>query len=144
MPYAASLRFAANPITGYPICEIRGQLTTKPRLLEVAVEYIAFAGTPISVGIGRPAAVGVTPKDAATFTSTSDTTESSRTTICSVWATPPTVPANFFRRSISAGTQGHGIAWTFPRGLGIAPNGSIVIWAIAGVATGDLDAVIDE
>lgn len=96
-------------------------------------------------GIGRPAAIGVTPTSPVTFLDEQDGNGPAGLTTCAVaWGTGPTVPANFFRRLSCPATIGAGAIFTFPRGLGIPISGSIVIWIIATAPVCDVYAVVDE
>ncbi len=123
--------------------EIRSTAANKPKVMEVGLsQNAATAGV---YGLGRPAAIGVTPTSPQTFLDEQDGNAPSANTTCAVaWTTGPTVPANFFRRVSCPATIGAGIIWTFPRGLGIPINGSIVIWIIATAPVCDAWAVVDE
>jgi hypothetical protein len=57
------------------------------------------------------------------------------------WATPPTVPANFFKRIAFPATIGVGVIWTFPRGITIPVSNSLVYWNLA--TNGVIDANIE-
>ncbi len=124
--------------------EVRSAAATKPRLMEVG----AFnnAATASVFGLGTPAAIGVTPTSPQTFLDESDgsATNTALLTAAVAWGTGPTVPTNFFRRVSLQAQIGAGIIWTFPRGLGIAPSSSKVLWVIATASVVDAYAVADE
>ena len=60
------------------------------------------------------------------------------------WATSPTVPAQFFRRWSAPATIGAGILWTFPRGIMVGANASLVLWNIVASVANALWCVIEE
>lgn len=117
--------------------------TPKPRVMEVGISQAA--ATASQYGLGRPAAKGVTPTTPVTFLDEQDGNNNTGLTQCAIaWGTPPTVPANFFRRLSTPATIGAGVIWTFPRGLAIVANVSIVIWNVGTNSVIDAWAVVDE
>jgi hypothetical protein len=124
--------------------EVRSTSANKPKIMELAISL--GAATASIYGIGRPAAIGVTPTTPLTALDEADGNGPTGLTTCAVaWGTGPTVPANFFRRVSLPATIGAGVILTFPRGLGIPVSGSIVVWNItANSAVTDLWAVVDE
>jgi hypothetical protein len=124
--------------------EVRSTSTNKPKIMEMGISL--GAATASIYGIGRPAAIGVTPTTPLTALDEQDGNGPTGLTTCAVaWGTGPTVPANFFRRVSLPGTIGAGVILTFPRGLGLPISGSVVVWNItANSAVTDLWAVIDE
>lgn len=68
----------------------------------------------------------------------------SLTTIAAAWGTGPTIPTNFFRRISLPATIGTGVIWTFPKGLVIPLNGSIVVWNLSATGVADAYVVVDE
>jgi len=124
--------------------EVRSTSTNKPKVMEIGI--FNGAATASVYGIGRPAAIGVTPTTPLTVLDEQDGGGPTGLTTCAVaWTTGPTVPANFFRRASIAATIGAGVIFTFPRGLGLPVTGSIVVWNItANSAAVDFHAVVDE
>jgi hypothetical protein len=124
--------------------ELRSAATGKPKVMEIGLSLAV--GTASNYGIGRPAAIGVTPTTPLTVLDESDGNGPTGLTTCAVaWATGPTVPTNFFRRVNLPATIGAGIICTFPRGLGIPVSNSIVLWNITANANAlDIWAVVDE
>jgi hypothetical protein len=103
------------------------------------------AATASVFGLGRPAAIGVTPTSPQTFLDEQDGNGGTGATTAAVaWGTPPTVPTNFFRRVSLPATIGAGVIWTFPRGLRIVLSSSIVLWVIATASVVDVYAAVDE
>lgn len=124
--------------------EVRSGSANKPAVMELGlIQVTAVAG---QYGIGKPAAIGITPTSPQTFLDESDGsgTGTAATTSAVAWGTGPTVPANFFRRVTCVNAVGAGIIWTFPRGLRLPVSSSIVVWIIATAPVCDAWAVVDE
>jgi hypothetical protein len=113
------------------------------RLLEFGITQ---NGPTASVfGLGRPAAIGVTPTSPVTVLAEDQGNNSAgNTTTALAWGTAPTVPANFFRRVSLPATVGAGIIWTFPRGIIVLKSNTSVLWVIATAAVADTWLVVDE
>lgn len=123
--------------------EIRSAATNKPRIMEIGLSQVA--ATAGVFGIGRPAAIGVTPTTPITWLDEQDGNGPvGLTTSALAWGTGPTVPANFLRRIACPATIGAGVIFTFPRGLGLPVSGSIVIWIIATAPVCDVWGCVDE
>lgn len=124
--------------------ELRAGASNSPKLFQL--DILLAAATASVYGIGRPAAIGNTPTTPQTVLAEEQANiPTGQTTTALAWGTPPTVPANFFRRIPLPATIGAGYIATFPRGLGIPAAGSIVLWNItANSAATDINAVVDE
>jgi len=121
--------------------ELRSAASVRPVLLELAI--VGATATAVSLGLGRPQALGVTPVNV--LFQADDPGDPAATTAASLsWATSPTVPLIFHRRWNGAATIGVGIIWTFPRGLRLPVSGSLVIWNVTAAVASDVSAVIDE
>lgn len=140
--YALSQR-TTQTVAGNASWEIRSAAGNKPRVMELWIAQVtATAGV---YGIGRPAAIGITPTTPQTFVDEGDGNAPTAQTVAAVaWGTGPTVPANFNRRLPCSATIGVGTIATFPRGLGIPVSSSIVVWIIATAPVCDVSAVVDE
>ena len=126
-----------------PAWEVRSTAANKPAVMEIGLTNVA--ATASVFGLGRPAAIGVTPTSPQTFLDEQDANGGTgATTSCVAWGTPPTVPTNFFRRVALPASIGAGVIWTFPRGLRIALSNSIVLWVIATASVVDVYAAVDE
>ena len=123
--------------------EVRSTSTNKPKLMEIGISQVA--ATAGVYGIGRPAAIGVTPTSPQTFLDESDgNAPVGLTTSAVAWGTGPTVPTNHLRRVACPATIGAGAIFTFPRGLGLPISSSIVVWIIATAPVCDVWAVAEE
>lgn len=122
--------------------ELRTTAAVKARVLEVSI--IQATGTAQSLGLGRPAAQGVTPGTLSTFQRDDSADPACVTQVAASWGTSPTVPATFMRRWNSAATIGVGIIWTFPRGLIVPVSASLVVWNVTAAVASDINMAIDE
>jgi hypothetical protein len=122
--------------------EIRTTATDRAEVLELGLSQVtAVAGV---YGLGRPAAIGITPTSPQTVLAEEPAGPAGTVTVCVAWGTGPTVPANFFRRVSCPATIGAGVIWTFPRALIIAASSSIIIWIIATAPVCDVWVVLNE
>jgi hypothetical protein len=122
--------------------EMRTTATDRARLMELGLtQNTATAGV---YGLGRPAAIGITPTSPVTVLAEDSGDPAGTVTTALAWGTGPTVPAAFFRRVTCPATAGAGIIWIFPRGLVIAVSNSIVVWIIATAPVCDIWCVVDE
>jgi hypothetical protein len=112
--------------------------------LEVSYNLTATAGSAWTFGIGRPAAIGVTPTTPITFIAENPDDPAGTVQSAIAWGTAPTAPANFFRRFRYFGVVE--VQWRFDEGLVIGISSSIAAqWAIVGtnIAT-EFYCVVDE
>jgi hypothetical protein len=121
--------------------EWRTPATVRPKVLEITV--MQATATAVSLGLGRPQALGVTPVNVL-FQADDPGDPASVMNGSLSWATSPTIPLIFLRRWNSAATIGVGIVWTFPRGLVIPVSSSLVIWNITTAVAADVNCIIDE
>lgn len=130
--------------TGAPALEVRAASGPNPKLYELAV--LLAAATASTYGIGRPAAIGVTPTSPLTVLAEEQAGSPTGTTTTAVaWGTPPTAPTQFLRRIPLPATIGAGYIATFPKGLGIPSAGSVVLWNLAtNSAATDVHIIVDE
>jgi hypothetical protein len=121
--------------------ELRTASTDRGKVERISI--FIRAATASTFGIGRPAAIGVTPSSLATWL-VLDPAEPAGTVQSSLsWAIGPTAPANFFKR-IQLAVNSEGIILTFPTLLVIAVSSSIVIWNITAVAASHVNVMGEE
>jgi hypothetical protein len=138
-----SMADRTSNVTSAAACfEVRTTATDRPRIMEIGISLVTAAATVI--GVGRPAAIGITPTSPKTVLAEDFGDPAGTVTTAVAWGTGPTVPANFMRRWSFPGTIGAGVIFTFPRGLIIPVSSSIILWNILGGATLDVHVVIDE
>jgi hypothetical protein len=136
-----SLSVRTTNITIANAClEIRTGSADRPRVMEIDV---AIAAATASVfGLGRPAAIGITPTAPVTLLGEDPIDTFSTVQLALAWATGPTSPTGFYRRIPLSATIGAGIIWTFPRGLIISPSSSLVILNITANSVDDITLII--
>lgn len=127
---------------GAACLEIRTAATDKPRIMEIGISIVA--ATASVFGLGRPQAIGVTPTTPVTVLAEDASDPAGTVQTALAWATPPTVPLNFFRRVSLPATIGAGVIWTFPNGLTIPVSSSLVVWNITTNSLADIWVVLDE
>lgn len=125
--------------------EYRSVAAIAPKLIEFSF-IVQGTGTVQSIGLGTPAARGITPVNTlfqrdvpATSTDPASTTNGSL-----AWATSPTTPTTFVRRWSCAAVSGVGVVWVFPRGFVIPVSSSLVCWNITATVAADVNAIVDE
>ena len=124
--------------------EIRtGATPGRARIVELG--FFLAAATATTIGLGRPAAIGVTPTAPGDFLPEDPNTVLATGVIQSslAWGTGPTVPAAFLRRIALPATIGTGVIWTFPEGLVIPVSSSIILWNLAANSLLDAYAIIE-
>jgi hypothetical protein len=124
--------------------EIRTSANVRARLMEMGV--FLNAATASLIGLGRPAAIGITPTTPVDFLpeDSADPTVASQVQSALAWATGPTAPAQFLRRIGLPAAIGNGVIWTWPAGLVIPVSSSIVLWNLQLNSALQAYAVIDE
>jgi hypothetical protein len=132
----------SNVTTAAACFEIRTTSTVPVRVWQIDITLVTAAATVI--GIGRPAAIGVTPTSPKTVIAEESSTQIGVTTTAVAWGTGPTVPANYHRRYSFAGTIGNGAICRFDNGLLIPVSSSLILWNILGGATLDVNVIVDE
>jgi hypothetical protein len=103
------------------------------------------AATASTYGLGRPAAIGVTPTSPVDFLpyDPADPVVAGLVQSALAWGTGPTAPTQFIRRIGLPATVATGVIWTFDR-LIIPASGSLVLWNLALNGVVDAYAVLDE
>jgi len=100
------------------------------RIWEVAVYMSGGTATATDVGVGRPAAISLTPTTVVPIAE--DTSAGTATCTGQIAAsTKPTAPAAYLRRFGIPATVGAGVIWSFPVGI-VVPTGpaELVVWNI--------------
>jgi hypothetical protein len=129
--------------TGTAGWEIRtGSTPGRARLFEIG--FTIVAATASVVGLGRPAAIGVTPTSPVDFDpeDPNDVLATGVVQSALAWGTGPTIPAKFIRRISFPATIGSGVIWTFPKGLVIPVSSGLVLWNLAGNSVLDAYAAV--
>lgn len=121
---------------------LTGATPGRAKIIEIG--FFLAAATASVVGLGRPAATGITPTAPVDFLpeDPNDVLASGVVQSALAWETGPTVPANFFRRIALPATIGTGVIWTFPEGLVIPVSSSVVLWNLGTNSVLDAYAVV--
>ena len=102
--------------------------STKSIILS-SVSIFNPTGATGTFGLGRPVVIGQTPSSPILGLSEDDGTLTTATAnIATAWGVAPTSPSQFFRQCDLPAVTGSGIIWTFPRGIVIPCQNSLVIW----------------
>lgn len=118
-----------NVTTANAALELRTTATDRVEVTEVGC-FLSSA-TASTYGIGRPAAIGVTPTSPITWLALDPASPAGTAQTALAWGTGPTVPANFFKRFILPANIGTGYIAIFPNKLVVAVSSSIVLWNLA-------------
>jgi hypothetical protein len=138
----------ASTAAAGPIVQFRAAGAARDvRVFEVGV----FAATAVAgeVGVGRPAAIAVTPATpigpVASGGGYDNVSGAGNALIDTTWTTAPTAPAIPWRRYPIPATIGAGIVWQWPEGIVVPAGGALVIWQYSALAvTYDFHFSIDE
>ena len=128
----------SSGVDAEPSWEIRtGSTPGRVKLLELG--FFLAAATTTTIGLGRPAASGITPTSPVDFLpeDPNDVIASGVVQSSLAWGTKPTIPTAFIRRISLPATVGVGVIWTFPKGIVIPVSSSLILWNL------DTNAVID-
>jgi hypothetical protein len=131
---------SSNVTTGQPALELIAG-AKGCRVFSIAIALASAAATVL--GIGRPAAAGITPTSPQAFVN-EDNGEVTASTTALAWGTPPTAPAKFLERWSSTGALGANFTFSWPKGLWL-PNGqTLTVHNILGGALLDITTEIEE
>lgn len=133
----------SNVTTGAANVELIGSIVIRSKLIEIGFTMVAATAT--TVGLGRPAAAGVTPTSPVTLVG-EDNNDVPTTKTALAWGTSPTAPTVYMRR-YGAAAIGAGQIWTFPRGIVLEKSGannSLVLFNITGGSVMDVYFVVEE
>jgi hypothetical protein len=100
-----------------------------PEIREIGVSLNTPGAGVAQIGLGQPAAIGITPGGTVTAqaANTFDTI-AGNTTVATSWGTAPTAPSTFRRRFDLQAVAGAGVIWTWN-------PGEFVMWAGASIST---------
>ena len=119
----------SSGVDATPCLEIRtGATPGRVKILEIGL-FLAEA-TATTIGIGRPAAIGVPATIPVDFLpeDPNDVLASGVVWFDQAWVGPPTIPVDFLRRISLPATIGTGVIFSFPKGLTLPVSGGLVLW----------------
>ena len=107
-----------------------------PEIREIGV--FNQSGAAAEIGIGIPAAAGVTATTSETVQALNQTDPAGHTLLVTVHTTPATAPANFYRRAELQAVAGAGLIWTWAPGEWALWSGAtvaqVIIWQLSASA----------
>ena len=97
------------------------------------------SGAAAEIGVGRPAAIGITPATEVTVQAIdSMDVIAGNTVIAGTWGTAPTVPGTFMRRAALQSVTGGGVIFVWNPGEFVLWSGAaintVIIWQFGAVA----------
>jgi hypothetical protein len=131
-----------NTTTANATIELIAGASARFRLIETGI-FMGAATASIFL-FGRPAAIGITPTSPISLLpeDPADSTPGCKTALA--WGTSPTAPTASMRRVNLPGTIGAGLILTFPRGITVAANGTLVYHNSGATGVSDIYFVADE
>lgn len=122
--------------------EIINQGTVEAFIKKITCTLVAATAT--SIGVGRPAAAGVTPTSpVALLAENGVDTTLVKTAVA--WGTQPTQPTNFLRIGAAPATIGAQIEFVFDgQGVRLAPAQTLVIWNITASSQLNIAVVAEQ
>ncbi len=108
----------------------------------LGIHVTLAAATASTYGLGRPAAIGITPTTpvAVLPENTASPALVTAPKVAVAWGTGPTIPTAFFRRVSFPATITSNILWEFQDGLWVPAGGSLILWNLA--ANGVVDVTV--
>lgn len=108
-----------------------------PEIREIGIFNVS--GVAAEFGIGRPAAIGITPGTLTTVQAINAVDViAGNTTVAATWGTAPTAPSTFMRRGELQAVVGAGVIFTWAPGEFVlwsaSAIGTIVLWQISALA----------
>ena len=141
MIYSLGLR-TTDVTINQAMVEIYTPATLAIRVLEIGISIASASAC--SIGLGRPAQQGITPVPVAFLAEQNASNPVAKTNASLSWGTSPTAPASYLRRVNFPSSAGSGVIWTFPRGLELPANSSLVLFNTTATVASDVWIVIDE
>jgi hypothetical protein len=130
----------AGVASANPIAEIIAAGATTVRVTEIDIATNDATGG--RVGIGFPAAIGVTPTTPTAFQLHDANDQGTTATLATAWGTPPTIPANFLFRLTLPASAGSVISIVIPEGIVIPAGKTLCLWSITTTGVIDLTPII--
>lgn len=141
--YSLGVR-SSGTASGAALWELRTGASFRVKIMEIG---IAMAAATASVfGLGRPAAIGVTPTSPVTLLAEDPAEGASSASVSLAWGTGPTAPTgtNYLRRIGLPATIGAAWVWSWSRGLIVPVSSSMVLYNLQLNGVADIYVVTDE
>lgn len=132
--YEAALQKVTGAAAG-PIVTMLTTSTSRPDIREIGIFMSSAPATGPTIGLGRPAAVGVTASGGVLGQADDAGDPAAVVSIVPTWTTAPTAPTNYMRRITLPATIGAGVIWTWePNMLNVPVSSNFVIYQISALA----------
>lgn len=131
----------SNTTTANPALEVIAP-AAGTRVTQITITLAA--ATASVFGIGRAAAVGITPTSPAALVRHDPGRPDTLTATALAWATPPTIPATFLARTNLPATIGATVTLSFPEGITLATGESLVVWNLSATGVSDVNVTVEE
>jgi hypothetical protein len=132
--------------SGAAAWELRTSSTDRPRVKTIKVTLATAVAS--LFGVGRPAAIGVTPTSPVTVLALDPAEPAGTSQTALAWGTGPTAPTAFLERAGLPGAIGNSYVFDFTwmpgGGLLVPVSSSIVLWNLQLNALFDVTVSLDE
>jgi hypothetical protein len=141
--YQLAVRTTATA-SGAAAAELRSTATDRLYVREIKISMAA--ATASIFGVGRPAAIGVTPTSPVTVLPQDPGNPTATGVIALAWGTGPTAPVAFLERAALTNVIGAGLIFSYWNGPGlIVPiSSSLVIWNLQLNGVADIVFTLEE
>ena len=131
-----------NVTINQAMMEIIAGASSRLAVLELGMINATAVG--LTIGLGRPAAIGITPTTPSLLQRMDPADTACVGATALAWGTSPTSPVFFMRRFTFPAAIGMGVVWTWPKGLMIPTNGSVVLWNISATQASDVNIAAED
>jgi hypothetical protein len=134
----------SNVTSGEATWELRSGTNSRLYIRELGI--FMGAATASTFGLGRPAAIGVTPTSPVLGQSNDPADVVAVGATAVAWGTKPTTPTSsiYLRRVGLPAAIGAGVIWTFNEPLIVAISSSIVVYNLATNGVADIYVIWEE
>lgn len=119
----------SNGTTGEAAWEFINDTLTPAKIMRIVVSLVAATAT--TLGLGRPAAKGITPTTPVALLAEDEIATQTGLKTAMAWATKPTIPAAFYRRVGLPAVIGQTYEFEFVKGLYVPAAATVILWNLA-------------
>lgn len=141
--YSRTIR-TSETNTGAAAVELIAGVGIGCKVLEIGIAIVN--ATASKFGLGRPAAIGITPTSPVFLLNPSNGDPGVvKASLAVAWGTGPTIPAGFFRQCSLPATAGSERIWSFSTSPIVIPaSGSLILWTLSSVSIADVYFTVQE
>ncbi len=114
------------------------------RIVIREIQIIQKTATAQTLGLGRPAAIGITPTAPVTAVRGDPADNTSSVTGALAWATSPTAPAAYIAKWTSSANVGATVTWYFQDGLVLSASGTLVLFNLTAAVAVEVNVRFEE